>query len=350
MDELSAIYSNVSRESLTYNGKEYDHLEEVFDVHKRNLMEQMNLHRKILISDKKVYAIEASENGHIQREEQKEERQLLSSGISKLSDLGISLEPVRVPLLITNVSIDLEKLAPHFAKLGINVAKMAVEAWGGTRTKNVPDITVLGPFLPLVKPIIGFGEPISYEKYKIYSEGGLLLTSPSTTFEFWTKLMPIFHVILFCGSLAGGDLNDGRYIRQGFVHGILPSSLNVIGVKQAYNYFLKITEEIWKRGTCVEDWNDQGWQQWSKQFNPRSRCKASVVRDLIRFTKKRSKVSIQVSDICFAKYEIEDKNYKKTIVVKLKIICHFINKNIEGIYTFLNVWVFTAILINRLQG
>ena len=30
--------------------------------------------------------------------------------------------------------------------------------------------------------------------------------------------------------------------------------------------------------------------------------------------------------LCFAKYEIEDKNYKKTIVVKLKIIYDFINK------------------------
>ncbi|KAG1364620.1 hypothetical protein G6F61_013792 [Rhizopus arrhizus] len=103
--------------------------------------------------------------------------------------------------------------------------------------------------------------------------------------------------MLFCGSLAGGDLNDGRKIRQGFVHGILPLGLNAVDVKQAYHYFLKIAEEIWKRGTCVEDWKDQGWKQWSKQFDPRSRCKASVVRDLVRIAKIGGNVAMQVSDI-----------------------------------------------------
>ncbi|KAG1364619.1 hypothetical protein G6F61_013793 [Rhizopus arrhizus] len=103
--------------------------------------------------------------------------------------------------------------------------------------------------------------------------------------------------MLFCGSLAGGDLNDGREIRQGFVHGILPLGLNTIGVSQAYEYLLKIAEEIWERGTCVEDWKDQGWEQWSKQFSPRSRCKASVVRDLVRIAKIGGNVAMQVSDI-----------------------------------------------------
>ncbi|KAG0911046.1 hypothetical protein G6F33_007345 [Rhizopus arrhizus] len=195
------------------------------------------------------------------------------------------------------MAIDLEKLVPRFIKLGIDITKLAVKAWGGTRTKNISDVTVLGAFLPVMKPIIGFGEPILYEKYETYSEGGLLLTSPSTTFEFWTTLMPIFHVMLFCGSLAGGDLNDGRKIRQGFVHGILPLGLNAVDVKQAYHYFLKIAEEIWKRGTCVEDWKDQGWKQWSKQFDPRSRCKASVVRDFVRIAKIGGNVAMQVSDI-----------------------------------------------------
>ncbi|KAG1317277.1 hypothetical protein G6F62_012985 [Rhizopus arrhizus] len=195
------------------------------------------------------------------------------------------------------MAVDLDKLVPRFVELGINATKMAVEAWGGTRTKNVPDITVLGAFLPVMKPIIGFGKPILYEKYETYSEGGLLLTSPSTTFEFWTRLMPIFHTILFCGSLAGGDLNDGKEIRRGFVHGILPPGPNGVGVKQAYNYFLEIVDEIWERGTCVEDWKDQGWEQWSRQFNPRSRCKASVVRDLVRIAKIGGNVAMQVSDI-----------------------------------------------------
>ncbi|KAG1136493.1 hypothetical protein G6F38_012008 [Rhizopus arrhizus] len=195
------------------------------------------------------------------------------------------------------MTIDLEKLVSRFAELGINVAKMAVEAWGGTRTKNVPDVTVLGPFLPVLETIIEFGEPISYKKYETHSEGGLLVTSPSTTFEFWTTLMPIFHVILFCGSLANGDLIEGQEIRQGFVRGILPPGLNGVGVKQTYDYFLKITEEIWERGTCVEDWKDQGWEQWSKQFDPRSRCKVSVVRDLVRIVKSGVNVPMQVSDI-----------------------------------------------------
>ncbi|KAG1137182.1 hypothetical protein G6F38_011500 [Rhizopus arrhizus] len=242
-----------------------------------------------------------AEDVRIEKEEQKEERQLLNSGESKLSgslsDWGISFKRIKVPLMITDMAVDLEKLAPRFAELGINVTKMAVEAWGDTRTKNIPDVTVLGAFLPVMEPIIRVGEPILYEKYETYSEGGLLLTSPSTTFEFWTRLMPIFHTILFCGSLAGGDLNDGKEIRRGFVHGILPPGPNGVGVKQAYNYFLEMAEEIWKRGTCVEDWKDQRWEQWSRQFNPRSRCKASVVRDLVRFAKNRSKASIRVSDI-----------------------------------------------------
>jgi hypothetical protein len=301
MDEVSAIYSNVSRESLTYNGKDYDHLRDVLKAQVEDIKEQMNLRDILIPTGEGIFTFEDSVNIQLQRQEQEEESQLMNSGVSQLSDSlsdwGISFEPVKVPLLITDMSISLEKLVPRLIKLGIDVTKMAVESWGGTRTKNVPDVTVLGAFLPVMKPIIGFGEPILYEKYETYSEGGLLLTSPSTTFEFWTTLMPIFHTILFCGSLAGGDLNTGQEIRQGFVHGILPPRLNGVGVKQVYYYFLKITEEIWKRGTCVEDWKDQGWEQWSRQFDPRSRCKASVVRDLVRFAKSNSKVSIQVSDI-----------------------------------------------------
>ncbi|KAG0907271.1 hypothetical protein G6F33_010719 [Rhizopus arrhizus] len=301
MDELSAIYSNVSRESLTYNGKDYDHLRDVLKAQVKVLMEQMNLRDIVIPTGEGIFVFEDSVNIHLKRQEQEEENQLMNSGVSEFSDSssawGISFEPVKVPLMITDMTISLDKLVPRFIKLGIDVIKMAVESWGGTRTKNVPDVTVLGPFLPVLETIIGFGEPILYEKYETYSEGGLLLTSPSTTFKFWTTLMPIFHVILFCGSLAGGDLNTGQEIRQGFVHGILPPRLNGVGVKQVYYYFLKIAEEIWKRGTCVEDWKDQGWEQWSKQFSPRSRCKASVVRDLVRFAKSSSKVSIQVADI-----------------------------------------------------
>ncbi|KAG0864121.1 hypothetical protein G6F16_011267 [Rhizopus arrhizus] len=301
MDELSAVYSNVNRESLTYNGKVYDHLLDVVKAQVKDLKEQLNLQDSCLPKDEKGFTVEALENGIVRREEQKEERQLLNSGESKLSgslsDWGISFERIKVPLMITDMTIDLDKLVPRFAELGISVKKMAVEAWGGTRTKNIPDVTVLGAFLPVLEPIIRVGEPILYEKYKIYSEGGLLLASPSTTFEFWTRLMPIFHTILFCGSLAGGDLNDGKEIRRGFVHGILPPGPNGVGVKQAYNYFLEIADEIWKRGTCVEDWKDQGWEQWSRQFDPRSRCKVSVVRDLVRIAKIGGNVAMQVSDI-----------------------------------------------------
>ncbi|KAG1136547.1 hypothetical protein G6F37_011884 [Rhizopus arrhizus] len=247
-----------------------------------------------------MYVIENVDSQDARRQEQKEESELLNSGVSRLSDTlsvwGISFEPVKVPLMITDMTIDMDRLIPRLLELGIDIKKLAVKAWGGTHIKNIPNVTSLGPFLPLVKPIIGFGEPISYEKYETHSEG-LLLTSPSTTFEFWTRLMPIFHTILFCGSLAGGDLNDGKEIRRGFVHGILPFDLNGVGVKQAYNYFLEIAEEIWKRGTCVEDWKDQRWEQWSKQFNPRSRCKASVVRDLVRIVKIGGNVAMQVSDI-----------------------------------------------------
>ncbi|KAG1319165.1 hypothetical protein G6F62_011976 [Rhizopus arrhizus] len=300
MDELSAIYSNVSRESLTYNGKDYDHLLDVVNAQVKDLKEQLNLENCRLPADESMSTVFGKGN-QIKRQEQEEEDQLLNSGVSELSDSlsdwGISFEPVKVPLMITDMAIDLEKLVPRFIKLGIDITKLAVKAWGGTRTKNISDVTVLGAFLPVMKPIIGFGEPILYEKYETYSEGGLLLTSPSTTFEFWTTLMPIFHVMLFCGSLAGGDLNDGRKIRQGFVHGILPLGLNAVDVKQAYHYFLKIAEEIWKRGTCVEDWKDQGWKQWSKQFDPRSRCKASVVRDFVRIAKIGGNVAMQVSDI-----------------------------------------------------
>ncbi|KAG1517684.1 hypothetical protein G6F45_005037 [Rhizopus arrhizus] len=301
MNELSAIYSNVNRESLTYNGKDYDHLRDVLKVQVEDIKEQMNLRDTAIPTGQGTFTFEDSVIIHLQRQEQEEESQLVNSGVSQLSeslsDWGISFEPVKLPLMITDVSISLEKLIPRLIKLGIDVTKMAVEAWGGTRTKNVPDVTVLGAFLPVMKPIIGFGEPISYEKYETYSEGELLLTSPSTTFEFWTTLMPIFHAVLFCGSLAGGDLSTGQEIRQGFVHGILPPRLIGVGVKQVYYYFLKIAEEIWKRGTCVEDWKDQGWEQWSKQFNPRSRCKASVIRDLVRIAKIGGNVAMQVSDI-----------------------------------------------------
>ncbi|KAG1143292.1 hypothetical protein G6F38_007149 [Rhizopus arrhizus] len=300
MDELSAIYSNVNRESLTYNGEKYDHLRDVVNAQVEDLKEQLDLQRERPPPAELLNAIEGPDSKHTKRQEQKEESELLNSGVSEfsdpLSDWGISFEPVKVPLMITDMSISLEKLVPHLIQLGIDVTKLAVKAWGGTRTKNIPDVTVLGPFLPVMKPIIGFGEPILYENYETYS-GGLLVTSPSTTFEFWTTLMPIFHVILFCGSLANGDLIEGQEIRRGFVRGILPLGPNGVGVKQAYHYFLKIAEEIWKRGTCVEDWKDQRWEQWSRQFNPRSRCKASVIRDLVRIAKSGGNVAMQVSDI-----------------------------------------------------
>ncbi|KAG0772590.1 hypothetical protein G6F22_015613 [Rhizopus arrhizus] len=210
MDELSAVYSNVNRESLTYNGKVYDHLLDVVKAQVKDLKEQLNLQDSCLPKDEKGFTVEALENGIVRREEQKEERQLLNSGESKLSgslsDWGISFERIKVPLMITDMTIDLDKLVPRFAELGISVKKMAVEAWGGTRTKNIPDVTVLGAFLPVLEPIIRVGEPILYEKYKIYSEGGLLLASPT-----------------------GGDLNDGKEIRRGFVHGILPPGPNGVG-------------------------------------------------------------------------------------------------------------------------
>ncbi|KAG1369258.1 hypothetical protein G6F60_012625 [Rhizopus arrhizus] len=332
MNELSVIYSNVSRESLTYDGEDYDHLRDVSYAQVKDLKEQLDLQDDCLPQDEKVFEVESLESVIIKREEQGEERQLLSSGVSQLSDAlsdwgisfegpdsehtkrqeqkkksellnsgifefsdplwGISFEPVKVPLMITDMSISLETLVPRLIKLGIDITKLAVKAWGGTRTKNIPDATVLGPFLPVLETIIDFGEPISYKKYETHS-GGLLVTSPSTTFEFWTTLMPIFHVILLCGSLANGDLREGQEIRQGFVRGILPPGLNTVIVKQAYRYFLEIAEEIWERGTCIEDWKNQGWEQWSKQFNPRSRCKASVVRDLVRIAKIGGNVAMQ---------------------------------------------------------
>ncbi|KAG1462672.1 hypothetical protein G6F55_002824 [Rhizopus delemar] len=252
MNELSAVYSNVSRESLIYNGEEYDHLDGVVKAKVEDLKEQLYLENCRLPADENMFEV-VGKSRQTKRQEKEEERQLLNSGVSELSDSlsdwGISFEPLKVPLMITDMTLDLEKLVPRFIQLGIDITKLAVKAWGGTRTKNISDVTVLGAFLPVMKPIIGFGEPISYEKYETYSEGELLLTSPSTTFEFWTTLMPIFHAVLFCGSLAGGDLNAGRDIRQGFVHGVLPLGLNVVGVKQAYDHFLKIAEEIWERGT-----------------------------------------------------------------------------------------------------
>ncbi|KAG1323137.1 hypothetical protein G6F62_009845 [Rhizopus arrhizus] len=300
MDELSAIYSNVNRKSLTYNGEKYDHLRDVVNAQVEDLKEQLNLQWGGPPPAELLKATEGPDSERTKRQEQKEEKQLLNSGVSELSDSlsdwGISFEPVKVPLMITDMSIDLERLMPRFIELGIDITKLAVKAWGGTRTKNIPDVTVLGPFLPVLETIIDFGEPISYKKHENHS-GGLLVTSPSTTFEFWTTLMPIFHVILFCGSIANGDLREGQEIRQGFVRGILPPGPNGVGVKQAYHYFLKIADEIWERGTCVEDWKDQGWEQWSKQFKPRSRCKASVVRDFVRIAKIGGNVAMQVSDI-----------------------------------------------------
>jgi hypothetical protein len=232
MNELSVIYSNMSWKSLTYNGKVYDHLRDVVKAKVKDLKEQLDLQENCLPQDEKVFEVEGPNSEHTKRQEQKEESELLNSGVSELSDSlsawGISFEPVKVPLMITDMSMDLERLVPRLIQLGIDITKLAVKAWGGTRTKNIPDATVLGLFLPVMEPIIGFGEPISYKEYETHS-GGLLVTSPSTTFEFWTTLMPIFHVILFCGSLANGDLREGQEIRQGFVRGILPPGPNGVG-------------------------------------------------------------------------------------------------------------------------
>ncbi|KAG1146312.1 hypothetical protein G6F37_004869 [Rhizopus arrhizus] len=300
MDELSDVYSNVNRESLTYDGIDYDHLRDVVIAQVENLKEQLNLENTTLPADEDMFRI-AGTSAQIQRQEQEEESQLLNSGVSELSDSlsdwGVSFTPIKVPLMITDISISLETLVPRLIKLGIDITKLTAKAWGGTRTKNIPDVTVLGPFLPVLEPIIGFGEPISYEKYETYSEGELLVTSPSVTFEFWTSLMPIFHTMLFCGSLVNGNLNSGMTVRRGFAHGILPLGLNGVRVNQAYYYLLKMAEEVWKRGTCAEDWNDHRWQQWSNQFNPKSKCKASVVRDLVRIAIIGGNVAIRVSDI-----------------------------------------------------
>ncbi|KAG1316700.1 hypothetical protein G6F62_013331 [Rhizopus arrhizus] len=177
MDELSAIYSNVNRKSLTYNGEKYDHLCDVVNAQVDDLKEQLNLQRER--PPPLLKTTEGPDSERTKRQEQKEESELLNSGVSQLSDelsvWGISFEPVKVPLMITDMSIDLERLMPRLIQLGIDITKLAVKAWGGTRTKNIPDVTVLAPFLPVLETIIDFGEPISYKKYKTHSEGRLLL-------------------------------------------------------------------------------------------------------------------------------------------------------------------------------
>ncbi|KAG1317337.1 hypothetical protein G6F62_012951 [Rhizopus arrhizus] len=85
MDEASTIYSNVSRESLTYNGEEYDHLRDVVNAQLEDLKEQMNLRMCSLPLGEMVGTRRIAEDVRIEKEEQKEERQLLNSGESKLS-------------------------------------------------------------------------------------------------------------------------------------------------------------------------------------------------------------------------------------------------------------------------
>ncbi|KAI8066993.1 uncharacterized protein B0P05DRAFT_206833 [Gilbertella persicaria] len=203
---------------------------------------------------------------------------------------------LELPLGVGKMTINLEKTIAGFAELGINASKMAVDAWGGARTRNAPDIRVLSQYLPVFKPLVGLGDPKKYEVYEFDSEGRLRVTSPSTTFEFWTKTMPIFNAIAFCGQAIGaGDINVGRNIREGFVFGLLPTGPIGISKQKAIHYFKEIVSEIWEKGGGQQP--DPQWLKWKSKFSVAGQCKASVIRDLIRLTREKRQVSLQVSDL-----------------------------------------------------
>ncbi|ORE09480.1 hypothetical protein BCV72DRAFT_201491 [Rhizopus microsporus var. microsporus] len=228
--------------------------------------------------------------------EQTKEDQLLNTGESKVKDLALSMvsaASLELNFGVAKMTINLEKT---IAELGVGVSKLATGLWGGTRTRDAPDITVLAYYLPVLKPLVNFGQPIKYESYEKLSEGQLLITNPSVSFEFWTTTMPIFNAILFCGRvLAAGDINAGHRVRQGFVHGILPPGPMNINRRQAIHHISNIVDEIWIRGGSIKD--DPNWRKWSKKFPPLKQCKTTAIRDLVRLAKEGTEAALEVSDI-----------------------------------------------------
>ena len=289
------FYSNVDPDSLVYKRRRYDHLHKVNSRKADDLMKQLKL-KPGLPPDEVITSsyplIDSPNDGHA---EQAKEDQLLNSGESKVKDLALSIVPaasLELHFGVAKMTINLEKT---IAELGVGVSKLAGGLWGGTRTRDAPDITVLAYYLPVLKPLVNFGQPIKYENYEKLSEGQLLITNPSVSFEFWTTSMPIFNAILFCGRvLAGGDLYVGCRVREGFVHGILPPGPMNINRKQAIRHLSNIVDELWVRGGSIKD--DPNWQRWSKKFPPLKQCKATAIRDLVRLAKEGAEAALEISD------------------------------------------------------
>ncbi|KAI8099277.1 uncharacterized protein BX664DRAFT_320901 [Halteromyces radiatus] len=297
VDNISALHSNIDPNSLVHKGKNFDHLRKVNDYKVKELIKQLKLTSELPLIE--TLSQSFPPNSDDVRAEQTEETQLLNSGQSKVKDLALSITPavsLELQLGFAKMTINLDKVIDE---LGISVAKLAIGIWGGARTRNAPDITVFGYYLPLLKPFINLGQPMSYESYEIFSEGELLLTNPSVTFEYWTTTMPIFNAIVFCGRAIGAsDLSAGTTIRSGFIHGLLPVGAIGIGRMQALNFLSEIVNELWIKGGSGQD--DPMWQEWSKKFVRSSGCKATVIRDLVRLAKEGNEAALQVSDICTA--------------------------------------------------
>lgn len=297
--EASVFYSNVDPDSLIYKGEQFDHLHKVNSRKADDLVKQLDLDYGLPSDDNMVTFFYSRANENDERAdhaERAEEDQLLSSGESKVKDLALSIVPaasLKLNFGVAEMTINLEKT---IAGLGVGVSKLAVGLWGGTRTRDAPDITVLSYYLPVLKPLVNLGQPIKYENYEKLSEGQLLLTNPSVSFEFWTTSMPIFNAILFCGRvLAAGDINAGHNVREGFVHGILPPGPMNISRAHTIHQFLKITEELWIRGGTIKD--DPNWRKWSKKLSRLKQCKTTAIRDLVRLAKEGTEAALEVSDI-----------------------------------------------------
>ncbi|KAL9546269.1 hypothetical protein MBANPS3_006742 [Mucor bainieri] len=291
-------YSGIDPELLIYQGKQYEHLRRVLEEKTRGVI--------LSAPDTHVSFSRDSWLNKAGKLEHYEEKELLSQDTSKYSDqlakVGISFEKVTVGPL----SVDLNRLVPAVIQGGIQVGGKIIQAlqpFGNTRVEDALTFADLGAVTPHVQHLLHLGDALEYDQPSaVRKNSGLQITHASSTFEEGAKLMPILQALLFCGSLYNGNDFAGTDLRQGFTLGMSPPTPNRTFVDRHKNGIIRqLVDEMWRKGTCytASPADRARWERWKEcnDFDPRSRAKASSIRDLVRFCWNKSKVAFVVQDM-----------------------------------------------------
>lgn len=289
-------YSGVDPDLLFYQGKQYEHLEHV--LRKKTIGVPFAWPLKIDHISPPLPKYDPSATRELE-----EEKELLAKDKSEYSGLlakwGISFAEIKAGPL----SIDFNVLVPAVIQAGGDMVK-ALPPFGNTRVDDALTFPDLGAITPHVQHLLHLGSALKYDKpFAISKPSGLQLTHASLTFEEAAILMPILHALLFCGKLYHGNTYYvGSDLRKGFTLGLFSTTRNGSYIIRHRNTTVrKLVDEMWRKGACytVPDDVQEKWERWTKfnQFDPRTRSRASSIRDLVRFCWNKCKVAVVVQDI-----------------------------------------------------